>query len=177
MKLVIFAQDGARKDIPVKPGTYVVGRNQNAAIRVPLPSVSRSHAELIVTDDGARIRDLGSANGTFQNYERVEQAELKAGDVLGIGEMLMTIQINGQPEHIQRPASQQTHTHAAPDDQTQVTPPKAAQPPITANSGDSSMMEEDLGFAPPSSNALEDSSGEAFDLSFLDDDDDDNPQL
>ena len=168
MKLVVFRQDGSRKDIPVKPGTYIVGRNEQASIRIPLPSVSRAHCELVVTDDGARIRDLGSANGTFQNNQRIDQAELAPGDVLAIGDMHMTVQINGEPSNIQPPTKQ---NHAEEDEQS-----------LTPSSGDSSMMDDGLDPAaaspkPGAPSPLADSSESGFDLSFLDDDDDDNPQL
>lgn len=184
LKLVIFKENGTRRDIPVKPGTYVVGRNETATIRIPLPSVSRSHCELVVTDDGARVRDLGSANGTYQNYNRVKEAELEPGDVLGVGDCLLTIQINGMPEQIDKP-----------------------EPPIGGPSSDSSMMETpipgaagkgdssvtqaaspggggaagdevDLNDGIAKDLGLDDSGDESFfDLDFLDEDDDDAPKL
>jgi predicted component of type VI protein secretion system len=188
VKLVIFKEDGNRRDIPVKPGTYVVGRNEGATIRIPLPSVSRAHCELVVTDDGARVRDLGSSNGTYQNYSRVKEADLGPGDVLGVGDCLLTIQINGQPADIGKP-----------------------EPPIGGPSSDSSMMDTpvpgavgggkddsavtqmtgpgdaaggaasddvDLSDGIASDLGLDDSGEESFfDLDFLDDDDKDAPKL
>jgi pSer/pThr/pTyr-binding forkhead associated (FHA) protein len=167
MKLVFFKEDGSRKDIPVRPGTYVVGRNEQASIRIPLPSVSRAHCELVVTEDGARIRDLGSSNGTYQNSKRVDQADLRPGDVLGIGDIQMTVQINGEPRNIENPTS-------GPADAK----PEPGTGDAVDSSGDSSMMDEAIDSAAAPATAANDSS-DSFDLSFLDDDedDDDNPKL
>src|SRR5690606_3198130 len=49
----------------------------------------RRHAELVRDGVVTRVRDLGSRNGTFVNGRRVETAELWAGDVLGVGSLLM----------------------------------------------------------------------------------------
>jgi uncharacterized protein (TIGR02996 family) len=43
------------------------------------------HAELTVTADGLRIRDLDTTNGTFLNDRRVREAIVRVGDVVGIG--------------------------------------------------------------------------------------------
>lgn len=84
--LVMFKSDGKRREFPLKPGTHVIGRQKSCRIRVPLPSVSRRHAELVVSDEGdVIVRDLGSSNGTFRNGSRVEESPLEPGDELRIG--------------------------------------------------------------------------------------------
>ncbi len=103
VKLVIFKSDGARKDIPVAPGRYIVGRKPDASIRVPLASVSREHCEIILDNSGLRVRDLGSSNGTFRNHERVKETRLSPGDVLTVGPVSLTVQIDGQPLNIKPP--------------------------------------------------------------------------
>ncbi|MBL0927284.1 MAG: FHA domain-containing protein [Phycisphaerales bacterium] len=118
VKLVIFRPDGTRKDITLKPGRYVVGRNQDANLRIPLPSVSRKHCEISYSAGKLEAKDLGSSNGTYCNHARITTVSLKAGDVLGIGPCLMTVQINGQPELIEPPA----HVGGA-DDASMATPP------------------------------------------------------
>lgn len=103
VKLVIFKSDGARKDIAVAPGRYIVGRKPDASIRVPLASVSREHCEIILDNAGLRVRDLGSSNGTFRNRERVKETPLAPGDVLTVGPVSLTVQIDGQPMNIKPP--------------------------------------------------------------------------
>jgi pSer/pThr/pTyr-binding forkhead associated (FHA) protein len=52
---------------------------------VPSPRVSRYHAELSVDAGGARVRDLGSTNGTAVEGRPVREAELHAGDRVAFG--------------------------------------------------------------------------------------------
>lgn len=65
----------------------VFGRDSALArYRLDHPHVSRAHARLIVRASGVFLVDLGSANGTFVNGERVVSAvALRAGDVVDIG--------------------------------------------------------------------------------------------
>ena len=103
VNLVYFKSDGSQKVIPLREGRHVVGRTDEAKLRVPLPTVSRQHCELVFEGETLAIRDLGSSNGTFLNHERVDRADLNAGDVVGIGPCLLTVQIDGRPEHVEPP--------------------------------------------------------------------------
>jgi hypothetical protein len=65
-----------------------IGRNHDCELIVLASSVSREHAELVQTEDGWMVRDLGSRNGTFINGVRAQAAAalptralLKVGDV------------------------------------------------------------------------------------------------
>jgi ABC-type multidrug transport system ATPase subunit/pSer/pThr/pTyr-binding forkhead associated (FHA) protein len=53
--------------------------------------VSRRHAQLDLTPSGYRITDLGTGNGTFVNGQRVTEAILQPGDVIGIGHALLQL--------------------------------------------------------------------------------------
>jgi HD-GYP domain-containing protein (c-di-GMP phosphodiesterase class II) len=86
-----------------------VGRMDNMEIILNVPSVSRRHAEVLITPRGWVVRDLGSMNGTFLNGVRVGRSEqsLRLHDVLQVGdvslkvteleESLPTGGANGQP--------------------------------------------------------------------------------
>lgn len=134
VKLVIFKSDGARKDIPVAPGRYIVGRKPDASIRVPLASVSREHCEIILDNSGLRVRDLGSSNGTFRNHERVKETRLSPGDVLTVGPVSLTVQIDGQPLNIKPPKPSDDDEEVAFDLPTTALKPSApaAQPAAPA---------------------------------------------
>lgn len=69
------------------PGTEtMIGRSGDADIPVEEPRVSRKHALIRVSEDGAVfVEDQGSSNGTFVNKERVQICELKDGDRVEIG--------------------------------------------------------------------------------------------
>ena len=66
-------------------GTLIVGRNPDCAISIPSDEISRHHAKLQVVPDGVMVEDMGSANGTFVNNQRVHAGTLlKAGDELRV---------------------------------------------------------------------------------------------
>lgn len=101
--LVVFAPNGASKKIPLKPGRYVVGRHESATLRIPHPQVSRQHCEFTVGPDSITLRDLKSSNGTFRNQQRVDAAQLSAGDFVAIGPFTLGVQLDGQPPNLKLP--------------------------------------------------------------------------
>lgn len=72
---------------PIKT-KVLVGRTPPAVVLLEDDSISRKHAELERTSRGAvMLRDLGSANGTLLNGERLgqEPVQLSPGDVIQFG--------------------------------------------------------------------------------------------
>ncbi|MEO8959609.1 MAG: FHA domain-containing protein [Rudaea sp.] len=64
-------------------GTLIVGRSSECDISIPSDEISRHHAKLQVTPNGVVIEDMGSANGSFVNNQRIHvPTVLKAGDEL-----------------------------------------------------------------------------------------------
>lgn len=65
-----------------------IGRTPTLEIVLDDGACSRQHAEIIVTDDGWVVRDLGSSNGTFLNSARIGRTarRLRIGDVIQIGQ-------------------------------------------------------------------------------------------
>ena len=51
--------------LPLAEGENVIGRDPSCGVWLDQPGVSRRHARVVVTDEGAEIEDLGSKNGTF----------------------------------------------------------------------------------------------------------------
>lgn len=102
----MFKADGKRREFPLKPGTHVIGRQKTCKLRIPLPSVSRRHAELTVTPGGeVSVRDLGSSNGTFRNGSSVEESVLEAGDELRIGPLDLILADAEETDAVQPPAA------------------------------------------------------------------------
>jgi pSer/pThr/pTyr-binding forkhead associated (FHA) protein len=77
-------------------GTYVIGRGSSCDVTVDDARVSRRHAQLVVTEDGASIHDLGSANGVFVDGEQVgsQPTPLKDGNRLMIGSEQLVVRID-----------------------------------------------------------------------------------
>ena len=75
--------------VPLVSGVTHIGRGLVADLRLDENSVSRRHAMLVHDENGTRILDDRSSNGTFVNGKRVEQADLKHGDVLLLGRVTL----------------------------------------------------------------------------------------
>ena len=71
-------------------GNNVVGRGPEAAILLDAPSVSRSHARIVVDGGSAVLEDLRSKNGTWLNGKRVQGVrDLRDGDEIRLGSVQM----------------------------------------------------------------------------------------
>ena len=62
-----------------------VGRHPESDIFLDDITVSRRHVEFRRAEDGFRVHDVGSLNGTYVNGDRVDDAELANGDEVRIG--------------------------------------------------------------------------------------------
>jgi len=101
-KLVMF-KEGHRKDFDLSSGTTTIGRKEDCGLRIPLNDISRVHCQVTVKDDAVILKDLGSANGTFVNDRRVSEQQLRPGDIVKVGPVTFTVQINGRPAEIVPP--------------------------------------------------------------------------
>lgn len=72
--------------IELLPGRFLMGRAESCQLPLDDPLVSRHHAAIDVTRDGAVLRDLESRNGVRLNGTRVTGPQhLSLGDKIGIG--------------------------------------------------------------------------------------------
>lgn len=100
VSLILVKHDHSQVEVPLRPGTEIIGRHTDCRIRIPDASVSRQHCELSVGEGKVTLRDLGSSNGTFVNRKRITQTELAAGDMLCIGKFVLVVRIDGKPATI-----------------------------------------------------------------------------
>lgn len=70
-----------------------VGRDNSSDWVVPDPTVSRKHFELTFKDHIYTIKDLNSSNGIMVNGQPLTSSELRHGDVIQAGELLLTFHI------------------------------------------------------------------------------------
>jgi HD-GYP domain-containing protein (c-di-GMP phosphodiesterase class II) len=85
-----------------------VGRCEGQEIVLNDPSVSRRHAEIVCTDQGWFVRDLGSTNGTFLNGVRVGTVDRKMRhrDVVQCGNIVMVLTLleEDPPQCVETPS-------------------------------------------------------------------------
>ncbi len=97
LRLVALSGD---QTIELRPGqTVVVGRSLtcDAPVNDPSGTVSRAHAELMLTGAGIRVTDRTSANGTFVNDRRVTQADAGPGDIVAFGKAAFRVEAATAP--------------------------------------------------------------------------------
>ncbi|MEZ6065547.1 MAG: FHA domain-containing protein [Planctomycetaceae bacterium] len=81
------------KRLKLPNGETIVGRDDEAGIRVGSKEVSRRHCAIVTSDDELRVRDLGSSNGTFVNGTPITgETLLRPGDLLVVGPMGFRLQ-------------------------------------------------------------------------------------
>ena len=73
----------------LRPDLTVIGRAEDCDIVLPDASISRMHAEVVRTQEGYKIRDLGSTNGTIVNDSPILSTILRAGDFIRLGNHLL----------------------------------------------------------------------------------------
>jgi len=102
VKFVMF-KDGSRHDFDLPDGATTLGRREDCGLRVPVSDVSRNHCQITVEGEKVSIKDLGSANGTYVNDQRIGEQSLRPGDLVKVGPCVFTVQINGRPAEIVSP--------------------------------------------------------------------------
>jgi hypothetical protein len=75
----------AGKTFHIGERTVTMGRGSSNFVQIDDTRASRVQCQLLGGADGAMVRDMDSANGTFINGEKVTEAMLKDGDELMVG--------------------------------------------------------------------------------------------
>ncbi len=83
------------------PGEAIIGRNPDCTISLDFHGVSRRHFQISTNEESSILTDLGSANGTYLNNQKLEApTELKKSDVIKIGSIAMKFLPKGDPERL-----------------------------------------------------------------------------
>jgi diguanylate cyclase (GGDEF)-like protein len=96
--LVILGGQELGRHIRVGDDPVRIGRAEECEIVVTGDSVSRNHATILRVANTVLVRDLGSTNGTFVNDQRVKVQELKDGDRIRTGKVVLKYLANGSVE-------------------------------------------------------------------------------
>jgi pSer/pThr/pTyr-binding forkhead associated (FHA) protein len=82
-------------ECPILPKVQTIGREDTCDVRIGDRSVSRKHARVWQEGGVLRICDVRSTNGTFVNGRAASEAELKIGDAICLGQLVLEV---GGPE-------------------------------------------------------------------------------
>jgi signal transduction histidine kinase/CheY-like chemotaxis protein len=74
-----------------------IGRHPFSGVHLADAMVSLAHAEVVRTDDGYRLVDLGSRHGTWIGQQRIAEVELKTGDEFMVG--AVRLRFEGEAEN------------------------------------------------------------------------------
>ena len=87
-------QNGEREgeSVPISSPRFTVGRRPGNTLQIQDSSVSGQHAELLVTEEGLLLRDLGSTNGTRLGGRKVTEARPAHGDQVSFGSINATLE-------------------------------------------------------------------------------------
>ncbi len=87
--LIVAKGKGTKPKLEIGPETNVVGRNEACDLVLEDRKVSAVHMELVATERGVRVRDLGSRNGTFVGDTRIGEVYLLKPTSITCGETLL----------------------------------------------------------------------------------------
>ncbi len=91
-RLVIKSTEIGERVIELNLGVNRFGRGPENHFQIEHPTVSSAHCLLVLTNDGVWVQDCDSANGTFVNSERVQEAKLSAGQTLQLGQIELLVE-------------------------------------------------------------------------------------
>jgi len=95
MKFIAYEKSKEHSRIPWTGKQLIIGRRDDADIQLSESTMSGIHAKIFSGNDGIRIRDLNSLNGTRVNGHRIVESLLHHGDQIKIGKV--TILVAGSP--------------------------------------------------------------------------------
>lgn len=119
-ELKVTSGKQAGNTIPLSPGKFLVGREEDCHLRPNSDLISRHHCVFTLDEYALRIRDLGSTNGTLVNGERIRGGVvLKPGDIVAFGKLEFEVLLHD-------PTSDDTKTQLRIDSETKYDLPQHA---------------------------------------------------
>jgi len=91
VRLRLFLEN---REIALREGENLLGREDESVAWLESPTVSRRHARILVSGGKATLEDLGSKNGTFVRGRRLTMpSPLSDGDEIRVGQVRMTFRV------------------------------------------------------------------------------------
>jgi pSer/pThr/pTyr-binding forkhead associated (FHA) protein len=88
-RYLVADDDGYQQLLELTQPITHIGRGFAATLQIEDPSVSRRHAIVVQRRGSVRILDDRSLNGVVVNGRRVSEAELRDGDVIVLGSVVV----------------------------------------------------------------------------------------
>ena len=96
--LIILYPQTQFKQIALEKGTVILGRGQDADIRLDDELVSRKHCSLTFDGKNVTVQDLGSTNGTYVDGNQVSKMVLDSDNRLQLGKHVLKIDFKDASE-------------------------------------------------------------------------------
>lgn len=90
-KLVIYTPDGDKKEAPLDGSTILIGKEEEATVKLDDRYLSRKHCRFVATDSGEyQVEDLDSSNGTFVKMSK--PVPISPGSTFLVGNCLICVE-------------------------------------------------------------------------------------
>jgi hypothetical protein len=89
-RVLVFLDERTPIKYPLYKNVMTIGRSEQADIQVDSDFISRVHARIVSTEQGAVLEDVDSRNGIKVNSKPTNRHALRHGDVIGLGKLRFT---------------------------------------------------------------------------------------
>ncbi len=105
--LIGVSNDVIGQQFILRKNKIEIGRRPNSDIVLTESSVSSMHAQIIAVDDGWKVLNLLSSNGTFINGEKTSEGKIVEGDMIAFGgsEFVFSLVEDDLPSHSKKPTN------------------------------------------------------------------------
>lgn len=90
---VIFKSTSSTQQIRLSRPVSIVGRTSECDVVLRASDISKQHCRIIIDTESVTIEDLGSANGTFVNGQKIRKAQLEDRDRVGFADHEFKVRI------------------------------------------------------------------------------------
>lgn len=104
LKFVVVSGPDVGTELLLEAGTYTIGKAPDSDLVLNDAAVSRTHLVVAVKQEGVRVTDNGSTNGSFCEEMRFDALELKPGASVRLGRSLLKLVPQRAPAVALRPS-------------------------------------------------------------------------
>jgi len=91
-RLLVITEGSGPRLYELRLGSNRIGRSPQNEFPIPHPTISTFHCELVLSQEGVTLNDMGSTNGTFVGGQRVGSHKLTEGQSIRLGDVELRIE-------------------------------------------------------------------------------------